>query len=70
MAQPHPEPLAIIAGVNAVCESIRALDNRPADGSPCCMTGALQRSGLAPADIDEVVFGNVAGPPRRPTSVG
>ncbi len=61
-----PEPLAIIAGVRTpFAKAFGALENRAADElGRVAALGALQRSGLAPADIDEVVFGNVAGPPE------
>ena len=66
VTQPHPEPLAIIAGVRTpFAKAFGALENRPADElGRVAAEGVLQRSGLAPTDIDEVVFGNVAGPPE------
>jgi len=61
-----PEPLAIIAGVRTpFAKAFGALENRRADELGCiAATGVLRHSGLAPADVDEVVFGNVAGPPE------
>jgi acetyl-CoA C-acetyltransferase/acetyl-CoA acyltransferase len=58
--------LAIIAGVRTpFAKAFGALENRPADElGLVAAQGVVQRSGLAPADIDEVVFGNVAGPPE------
>ena len=64
--QLRSEPLAIIAGVRTpFAKAFAALEDRRADElGRVAAEGALQRSGLAPADIDEVVFGNVAGPPE------
>ncbi|HEY2250812.1 MAG TPA: thiolase family protein [Planctomycetaceae bacterium] len=58
--------MAIIAGIRTpFAKAFGALEDRPADElGVAAARAALQRSGLAPADIDEVVFGNVAGPPE------
>lgn len=62
----HPEPLAIIAGVRTpFAKAFGALEHWRADElGREAVTGALQHSGIAPTDVDEVVFGNVAGPPE------
>lgn len=60
------EPLAIVAGARTVfAKAFGALADRPADElGRIALTGALERSGLRAEEIDEVVFGNVAGPPE------
>jgi len=60
------EPLAIIAGARTpFAKAFGVLGDRPADElGRIAVEGALRESGLSPADIDEVVFGNVAGPPE------
>jgi len=60
------EPLAIVAGVRTpFAKAFGALADRAADElGRIAVEGALKQSGLAPADIGEVVFGNVAGPPE------
>lgn len=66
MSQPHPEPLAVIAGMRTpFAKAFGALEDRPANElARMAAVGVINRSGLAPTDIDEVVFGNVAGPPE------
>ena len=60
------EPLAIVAGVRTpFAKAFGALADRPADElGRIAVEGALRQSGLAPSDVGEVVFGNVAGPPE------
>jgi acetyl-CoA C-acetyltransferase/acetyl-CoA acyltransferase len=63
---PPPEPLAVIAGVRTpFAKAFGALQDCPADElGRTAAQGVIARSGLSPADIDEVVIGNVAGPPE------
>jgi acetyl-CoA C-acetyltransferase/acetyl-CoA acyltransferase len=58
--------LAIIAGARTpFAKAFGVLADRPADElGRIAVEGVLHESGLAPADVDEVVFGNVAGPPE------
>ncbi|MGE5192845.1 MAG: thiolase family protein [Deltaproteobacteria bacterium] len=60
------EPLAIVAGVRTpFAKAFGALADRPADElGRIAVEGVLKLSGLTPADVGEVVFGNVAGPPE------
>lgn len=59
-----PEPLAIIAGMRTpFAKSFGALASMPADElARQAVLAALDRAGLQPKAIDEVVFGNVACP--------
>lgn len=59
-------PLAIVAGVRTpFVKAFSALANVPADElGRLVVNSALARCGLGARDIDEVVFGNVAGPPE------
>ncbi len=56
-------PLAVLAGVRTpFAKSFGALMNVPADQlGRVAVEGVLSRAGLRPADIGEVVFGNVSG---------
>jgi acetyl-CoA C-acetyltransferase/acetyl-CoA acyltransferase len=58
--------LAIVAGLRTpFAKAFGVLADRPADElGRIAVEGVLHQTGLAPADIDEVVFGNVAGPPE------
>src|SRR5437879_4149120 len=60
------EPLAIVAGMRTpFAKAFGAMADRTADElGRIALEGVLERSGLTPADVDEVVFGNVAGPPE------
>jgi acetyl-CoA C-acetyltransferase/acetyl-CoA acyltransferase len=60
------EPLAIVTGVRTpFAKAFGALADRAADElGRIAVEGALKLGGMAPADVDEVVFGNVAGPPE------
>jgi len=60
------EPLAIVAGVRTpFAKAFGALADCPADElGRIALEGVLAQSGVAAADVDEVIFGNVAGPPE------
>src|SRR5687768_5357231 len=59
-------PLAVVAGVRTpFAKAFGALANVPADQlGRVAVEAVLARAGLRPADVGEVVFGNVAGPPE------
>jgi acetyl-CoA acetyltransferase family protein len=60
----RPDPLAMVAGARtpfAKAFSDLASVHAAALGQTA-VAGALEKAGLKPADVDEVVFGNVAGP--------
>jgi acetyl-CoA C-acetyltransferase/acetyl-CoA acyltransferase len=58
-------PIAVIAGVRTpFAKAFGALANVPADQlGRIALQGALNRAGMAQADVGEVVFGNVSGQP-------
>jgi acetyl-CoA acetyltransferase family protein len=58
-------PLAVLSGARTpFAKAYGALSRVPADAlGRVTLTAALSRAGVAPADIGEVVFGNVAGQP-------
>ncbi len=60
------EPLAIVSGVRTpFAKAFTGLAHTPADElGRHALTAVLQRAGLTAEDVDEVVFGNVAGPPE------
>ena len=60
------EPLAVIAGVRTpFAKAFTSLMNHPADElGRIALTAALERAQVKPAEVDEVVFGNVASPPE------
>ncbi|MBC8114471.1 MAG: acetyl-CoA C-acyltransferase, partial [Candidatus Saccharimonas sp.] len=60
-----PEPLAVMAGMRTpFAKAFGALASVPADElGRVALTGALDRVGFKPSDVDEVIFGNVASPP-------
>ena len=60
-----PEPLAVLAGMRTpFAKAFGALASVPADElGRVALTAALDRAGLKPSDVDEVIFGNVASPP-------
>lgn len=67
MAAPHPlPPLAVLAGARTpFAKAFGALDTVPADQlGKVAVGGALAKAGVRPADVGEVVFGNVSGPPE------
>src|SRR5262245_15115624 len=69
MADPTPlPPLAVAAGVRTpFAKAFGPLARAPADElGRVAALAALARAGLGPADVGEVVFGNVAGPPEAP----
>lgn len=59
-----PEPLAVVAGMRTpFAKSFGALASVPADElGRQALVAVLERTGLKPDAIDEVVFGNVASP--------
>ena len=59
-------PLAVVSGVRTpFAKAYGALADVPADElGRIALREAVSRSGLSPGDVDEVVFGNVAGPPE------
>src|SRR5215207_11549056 len=59
-------PLAVLAGVRTpFAKSFGALANVPADQlGRVAVEGVLARAAIRLADVGEVVFGNVAGPPE------
>lgn len=69
MAAPRPAahlpPLAVLTGVRTpFAKAFGALKNVPADQLGwIAVEGAFNRAGLRPDDVDELVFGNVAGQP-------
>jgi acetyl-CoA acetyltransferase family protein len=67
-SRPHGQlpPLAVVAGARTpFAKAYGALADVPADALGCtAVQEALASSGLSPGDIDEVVIGNVAGPPE------
>src|SRR4051794_38909455 len=64
-ASPLP-PLAVLAGVRTpFAKAFGALAKVPADElGRAAAEAAITRANLRPADVGEVVFGNVAGPPE------
>ena len=60
-----PEPLAVLAGMRTpFAKAFGALASVPADElGRVALTATLNRAGLKPSDVDEVIFGNVASPP-------
>ena len=60
-----PEPLAVVAGLRTpFAKAFGALGPVPADElGRVALTATLDRAGLKPTDVDEVIFGNVASPP-------
>ncbi len=58
------EPLAVVAGMRTpFAKAFGPLAGVPADElGRLAVEAALERAGLKPVEIDEVVFGNVAGP--------
>lgn len=60
----RPEPLAIVAGVRTpFAKAFTALARTPADElGRVALTGVIERCGLKPDDVGEVIFGNVSGP--------
>jgi acetyl-CoA C-acetyltransferase/acetyl-CoA acyltransferase len=64
MATPLP-PLAVLSGVRTpFAKAFGLLAKVPADQlGRVAVEGALSRSGVHPAEVGEVIFGNIAGPP-------
>lgn len=62
----HLEPLAIIAGLRTPFTKIfGGLASAPADElGRVAVTATLEKAGLRPEQVDEVIFGNVASPPE------
>lgn len=60
-----PEPLAVLAGMRTpFAKAFGPLASVPADElGRIALTAALDRAGLKPTEVDEVIFGNVASPP-------
>ena len=63
-SEARPEPLAVIAGMRTpFAKAFGPLASVPADElGRVALTAALERAGLKPDQVDEVVFGNVASP--------
>ena len=61
----HPESLAVIAGMRTpFAKAFGPLSNVSADElGRVALTAALERAGVKPDQVEEVVFGNVASPP-------
>jgi acetyl-CoA acetyltransferase family protein len=61
-----PEPLAVITGVRTpFAKAFGPLSPVTADElGRIALTATLERSGLKPEQVDEVIFGNVASPPE------
>lgn len=59
------EPLAIVAGVRTpFAKAFGALSSVPADElGRVALTAVLERAGVKPEHVDEIIFGNVASPP-------
>jgi len=66
MTSHRPTPLAVLAGVRTpFAKAFGVLANVPADQlGRVAVEGVLPRAGIRPADVGEVVFGNVAGQPE------
>ena len=64
-SETRPEPLAVIAGMRTpFAKAFGPLASVSADElGRVALTGALDRAGLKPDQVDEVIFGNVASPP-------
>jgi acetyl-CoA C-acetyltransferase/acetyl-CoA acyltransferase len=64
MATPLP-PLAVLAGVRTpFAKAYGSLSKVPADQlGRVAVEAVLPRAGIRPADVGEVIFGNIAGPP-------
>lgn len=60
-----PQPLAVVAGVRTpFAKAFGALSSVPADQlGRTAVVAAIEKAGLKPDQIDEVIFGNVASPP-------
>ena len=60
-----PEPLAVMAGMRTpFAKAFGALASVPADElGRIALTATLDRAGIKPTEVDEVIFGNVASPP-------
>ncbi len=60
-----PEPLAVMAGMRTpFAKAFGTLASVPADElGRIALTATLDRAGLKPTEVDEVIFGNVASPP-------
>ncbi len=60
------EPLAVLAGVRTpFAKAFGALADQPADQlGRIAVEGLFARNGYRAADVEEVIFGNVAGPPE------
>lgn len=63
-SETRPQPLAVIAGMRTpFAKAFGALTDVPADElGRIAVVSALERAGLKPDQIDEVIFGNVASP--------
>ena len=63
-----PEPLAVLAGMRTpFAKAFGSLASVPADElGRVALTATLDRAGLKPSDVDEVIFGNVASPADTP----
>lgn len=63
--EPFTESLAIVAGVRTpFAKAFGALSSVPANElGRVALTAVLERSGVKPEQVDEVIFGNVASPP-------
>ena len=63
-----PEPLAVLAGMRTpFAKAFGALASVSADElGRVALTATLDRAGLKPSDVDEVIFGNVASPADTP----
>lgn len=61
-----PPPLAVVAGIRTpLAKAFGALERLPAHMLGCAaVSGLLSQTGMPAERIDEVVFGNVAGPPE------
>ena len=61
-----PEPLAVIGGMRTpFAKAFGPLSSVAADElGRVAVTAALERTGLKPDQVDEVIFGNVASPPE------
>lgn len=62
----HLEPLAVVAGLRTPFAKIfGSLSSVPADElGRVVVTATLEKAGLRPDQVDEVIFGNVASPPE------
>ena len=65
-SETFPEPLAVVAGVRTPFAKVFGpLTSIPADElGRVALTAAMEKAGIRPDQVDEVILGNVASPPE------